>query len=100
MDIAPNLIDPIHLITIKKNLANEAIKIIHKKKVGGFFSFLNIENHEQLSIFFLILFFLVILLFLVAKYNDKKKKISKEETIQKFVYSIENIINNQKNDNI
>jgi len=97
MDLTPNLIDPIHLITIKKSLANESIKVITKKKIGGFFSFLNIYNNEHLIIFFLIIFFLVILLFLVAKYNDKKKKISKEETLQNFVYSIENIINTKKN---
>jgi hypothetical protein len=99
MDLSPNLIDPIHLITIKKTLANEAIKVIPKKKIGGFFSFLSINNNEQLSVFFLIIFFLVILLFLVAKYNDKKTKRSKEETLQNFVYSMENIINTQKIDN-
>ena len=97
MDLTPNLIDPIHLITIKKSLVNESIKVITKKKIGGFFSFLNINNNEHLIIFFLIIFFLVILLFLVAKYNDKKKKISKEETLQNFVYSMENIINTKKN---
>jgi len=96
MDIKPNLIDPIHLITIKKSLANESIKIIPKKKIGGFFSFLNINNNEQLIIFFLIIFFLVILLFLAAKYNDKKQKLSKKETLQNFVYSMENIINKQQ----
>ena len=97
MDLTPNLIDPIHLITIKKSLVNESIKVITKKKIGGFFSFLNIDNNEHLIIFFLIIFFLIILLFLVAKFNDKKKKISKEETLQNFVYSMENIINTKKN---
>lgn len=96
MDLTPNLIDPIHLITIKKSLANESIKVITKKKIGGFFSFLHIKNNEHLIVFFLIIFFLVILLFLAAKYNDKKKKISKEETLQNFVHSMENIMNNQK----
>ena len=99
MDLIPNLIDPIHLMTIKKTLENQSIKVIPKKKIGGFFSFLSINNNEQLSIFFLIIFFLVILLFLVAKYNDKKKKLSKEETLQNFVYSMENIINTQKINN-
>ena len=47
MDLIPNLIDPIHLITIKKTLANEAIKVIPKKKIGGFFSFLSINNNEH-----------------------------------------------------
>ena len=52
MDLIPNLIDPIHLMTIKKTLENQSIKVIPKKKIGGFFSFLSINNNEQLSIFF------------------------------------------------